>query len=274
MGLGTHLWSLGPILHPETCVLVLDPYFGCPPCTKCAPGANRAPWCTGARSSVHPRRPEHAPRCTRPTCERRSLRPRWCVGTALQTGHCTHTTPPPGLTLGERGALREGGCAPRRGWVAGVDSHVGRGLLSTHCDKLITGAIIPALGTGSHQNSAVKRAWAGVVLGWVTSREVPVLHPFLVFRRASQCYLNKPFARLRSRRGRAGPGCAARTTARAGATPSAHPRRPEHTGHGATRALCAHPGAPEVLRAHPGEIGVHLGQCALGRVAHVGQGAR
>ncbi|GLJ56648.1 hypothetical protein SUGI_1238410 [Cryptomeria japonica] len=99
MGLGTHLWSLGPILHPETCVLVLDPYFGCPPCTKCAPGANRAPWCTGARSSVHPRRPEHAPRCTRPTCERRSLRPRWCVGTALQTGHlhahdapsrCTH----------------------------------------------------------------------------------------------------------------------------------------------------------------------------------------
>ncbi|GLJ58262.1 hypothetical protein SUGI_1428220 [Cryptomeria japonica] len=61
MGLGTHLWSLGPILHPETC-LVLDPYFGCPPCTKCAPGANRAPWCTGARSSVHPRRPEHAPR--------------------------------------------------------------------------------------------------------------------------------------------------------------------------------------------------------------------
>ncbi|GLJ57894.1 hypothetical protein SUGI_1389460 [Cryptomeria japonica] len=117
-------------------------------------------------------------------------------------------------------------------------------------------------------------AWAGVVLGWVTSREVPVLHPFLVFRRASQCYLNKPFARLRSRRGRAGPGCAARTTARAGATPSAHPRRPEHTGHGATRALCAHPGAPEVLRAHPGEIGVHLGQCALGRVAHVGQGAR
>lgn len=96
MGLGTHLWSLGPILHPETCVLVLDPYFGCPPCTKCAPGANRAPWCTGARSSVHPRRPEHAPRCTRPTCERRSLRPRWCVGTALQTGHCTHTTPRPG----------------------------------------------------------------------------------------------------------------------------------------------------------------------------------
>ncbi|GLJ58035.1 hypothetical protein SUGI_1407870 [Cryptomeria japonica] len=126
-------------------------------------------------------------------------------------------------------------------------------------------------------NSAVKRAWAGVVLGWVTSREVPVLHPFLVFRRASQCYLNKPFARLRSRRGRAGPGCAARTTARAGGDTeraSAHPRRPEHTGHGATRALCAHPGAPEVLRAHPGEIGVHLGQCALGRVAHVGQGAR
>ena len=31
--------------------------------------------------------------------------------------------------------------------------------------------------TGSHQNSAVKRLWAGIVLGWVTSREVPVSHP-------------------------------------------------------------------------------------------------
>ena len=31
--------------------------------------------------------------------------------------------------------------------------------------------------TGSHQNSAVKRAWARIVLGWVTSREVLVLHP-------------------------------------------------------------------------------------------------
>jgi hypothetical protein len=33
--------------------------------------------------------------------------------------------------------------------------------------------------TGSHQNSAVKRLWAGIVLGWVTSREVPVSHPRL-----------------------------------------------------------------------------------------------
>ncbi|MED6178525.1 hypothetical protein PIB30_108489, partial [Stylosanthes scabra] len=32
--------------------------------------------------------------------------------------------------------------------------------------------------TGSHQNSAVKRAWARVVLGWVTSWEVLVLHFF------------------------------------------------------------------------------------------------
>src|SRR3954467_8041019 len=31
--------------------------------------------------------------------------------------------------------------------------------------------------TGSHQNSEVKRAWARVVLGWVTSWEVLVLHP-------------------------------------------------------------------------------------------------
>ena len=34
--------------------------------------------------------------------------------------------------------------------------------------------------TRSHQNSEVKRLWAGIVLGWVTSREVPVLHPVLV----------------------------------------------------------------------------------------------
>ncbi|MED6142520.1 hypothetical protein PIB30_114602, partial [Stylosanthes scabra] len=32
--------------------------------------------------------------------------------------------------------------------------------------------------TGSHQNSAVKRAWARVVLGWVTSWEDLVLHLF------------------------------------------------------------------------------------------------
>ena len=35
--------------------------------------------------------------------------------------------------------------------------------------------------TGSHQNSAVKRAWARTVLGWVTSREVLVLHPSFSF---------------------------------------------------------------------------------------------
>ena len=34
--------------------------------------------------------------------------------------------------------------------------------------------------TGSHQNSEVKRVWARVVLGWVTSWEVLVLHPFFV----------------------------------------------------------------------------------------------
>jgi hypothetical protein len=32
--------------------------------------------------------------------------------------------------------------------------------------------------TKSHQNSEVKRLWAGIVLGWMTSREVPMLHPF------------------------------------------------------------------------------------------------
>src|SRR3954462_4625371 len=34
--------------------------------------------------------------------------------------------------------------------------------------------------TGSHQNFAVKRAWARVVLGWVTSWEVLVLHPYFL----------------------------------------------------------------------------------------------
>ena len=31
--------------------------------------------------------------------------------------------------------------------------------------------------TRSHQNSEVKRLWAKIILGWVTSREVLVLHP-------------------------------------------------------------------------------------------------
>ena len=35
--------------------------------------------------------------------------------------------------------------------------------------------------TGSHQNSEVKRAWARVVLGWVTSWEVFVLHSNIFF---------------------------------------------------------------------------------------------
>ena len=34
--------------------------------------------------------------------------------------------------------------------------------------------------TGSHQNSVVKRAWTRVLLGWVTSWEVLVLHPFFL----------------------------------------------------------------------------------------------
>ncbi|KAI3681276.1 hypothetical protein L6452_36066 [Arctium lappa] len=35
---------------------------------------------------------------------------------------------------------------------------------------------------GAENDSAVKRAWARVVLGWVTPWEVLVLHPFLVPR--------------------------------------------------------------------------------------------
>ena len=40
----------------------------------------------------------------------------------------------------------------------------------------MTDAIIPALKQWIHLNSEVKRAWARVVLGWVTSWEVLVLH--------------------------------------------------------------------------------------------------
>ncbi|KAF8092596.1 hypothetical protein N665_0410s0008 [Sinapis alba] len=36
-------------------------------------------------------------------------------------------------------------------------------------------------------NSAAKRAWARVVLGWVTSREVLVLHPFFFFFSIGKC---------------------------------------------------------------------------------------
>jgi len=44
------------------------------------------------------------------------------------------------------------------------------------------GAIIPALMHRiPYQNSAVKRAWVRVVLGWVTSWEVLVLHPSFYF---------------------------------------------------------------------------------------------
>jgi len=42
--------------------------------------------------------------------------------------------------------------------------------------KIITIIIII---TESHQNSEDKRAWARVVLGWVSPREVLVLHPSL-----------------------------------------------------------------------------------------------
>ncbi|KAK8540309.1 hypothetical protein V6N12_046596 [Hibiscus sabdariffa] len=45
----------------------------------------------------------------------------------------------------------------------------------------MTGAIIPALVHRIPSNSAVKRAWTRVVLGWVSSWEVLVLHPYFRF---------------------------------------------------------------------------------------------
>ena len=61
----------------------------------------------------------------------------------------------------------------------------------------MTGAIIPALMHRIHQNSVVKRAWARVVLGWVTSWEVLVLHPsFWVLRGTiPACHLSSQWVR-------------------------------------------------------------------------------
>ena len=60
----------------------------------------------------------------------------------------------------------------------------------------MTGAIIPAL-MHSHQNSAVKRAWARIVPGWVTSWEVLMLHPsFWVLRGTiPACHLSSQWVR-------------------------------------------------------------------------------
>ena len=54
---------------------------------------------------------------------------------------------------------------------------------------MLMGAFIPTLMHRIHQNSAVKRVWARVVLGWVTSWEVLVLHPFLLntYKKKSCC---------------------------------------------------------------------------------------
>ncbi|GLJ07205.1 hypothetical protein SUGI_0061540 [Cryptomeria japonica] len=43
----------------------------------------------------------------------------------------------------------------------------------------------------------------------------------------------------------------------------ARTRGASSTHQGATGALCTYLGTPKVVRTHPGEIGVHLGQCAL-----------
>src|SRR6185436_17809718 len=66
--------------------------------------------------------------------------------------------------------------------------------------------------TGSHQNSEVKRAWARVVLGWVTSWEVLVLHSFFFDfgRFDSQNVVNilraSSHSGIRNQRGRAARG--------------------------------------------------------------------
>ena len=64
-------------------------------------------------------------------------------------------------------------------------------LLSKLYEFYLLGATTPALMHGSHQNSEVKRGWARVVLGWVTSWEVLVLHPtFFIPLKFSVLYSN------------------------------------------------------------------------------------
>ncbi|GLJ58763.1 hypothetical protein SUGI_1474830 [Cryptomeria japonica] len=118
MGLGTHLWSLGPILHPETCVLVLVPILGAHLAPSAHPGQTER---LGARGKIE-RAPEAPRTCTKVHSAHMCTHVGRAVCTPDALARCAHRA---GLTLGERGALREGGCAPRRGWVAGVDSHVG-----------------------------------------------------------------------------------------------------------------------------------------------------
>jgi hypothetical protein len=50
--------------------------------------------------------------------------------------------------------------------------------------------------TRSHQNSAVKRLWAGIVLGRVTSREVPVLHPHTLPFSPSLLFFSPPLPHI------------------------------------------------------------------------------
>ncbi|GLJ57222.1 hypothetical protein SUGI_1305650 [Cryptomeria japonica] len=290
-------WNAFVVLGSHFCIpkLVfwcLIPILGAHLAPSAHPGQTERLGATGARSSVHPRRPEHAPRCTRPTCERRSLRLEVVCGHRVADGTLhAHDAPSRCTHVGRAGCTPDAlaRCAhPGRAhtWRTGRTSRGrvctstgvgGRGgfargsrfakytLRQAHngCDHTSVSAPDPI------RTPQLSAAWAGVVLGWVTSREVPVLHPFLVFRRASQCYLNKPFARLRSRRGQGRAGVPLPALPRAqGATPSAHPRRPEHTGHGATGRCARTPVRPRCCARTQVKSVCTSASCALGRVAH------
>ncbi|GLJ56704.1 hypothetical protein SUGI_1246520 [Cryptomeria japonica] len=148
MGLGTHLWSLGPILHPETCVLVLDPLFWVPTLHQVrtrgkterlgAPGQDRA--CTRGAPNMHQGAlgPHvSAGRCARggvwaPRCRRDTARTRRPVQVHARRPGRVHTRRPskvraPGRAHTWRTGRTSRGrvCTLDGGGWPGVDSHVG-----------------------------------------------------------------------------------------------------------------------------------------------------
>ncbi|GLJ57956.1 hypothetical protein SUGI_1392490 [Cryptomeria japonica] len=145
MGLGTHLWSLGPILHPETCV-VLERICG-PWVPFCIPklvfwclipilGAHLAPSAhpRGKPSAlVHRGKIERAPEAP-PNMHQGALGPHvsagrcargWCVGTGVADGTLQRTRRP--LQVHARRPGRVHTRRPSKVRAPGQGSHLANG---------------------------------------------------------------------------------------------------------------------------------------------------
>ncbi|GLJ57705.1 hypothetical protein SUGI_1365210 [Cryptomeria japonica] len=109
MGLGTHLWVLGsPFCIPKLVFWCLIPILGAHLAPSAHPGQTERLGAHQGKIERAPRRPEQCtkvalgPHVSAGRCARG-----WCVGTALQTGHCTHTTAPSRCTH-----VGRAGCTP------------------------------------------------------------------------------------------------------------------------------------------------------------------